>query len=458
MLQIILHFLLLFIVCNGKVIELSSSNFSEKINENEYFFVKYTILEGCPYCDEYTKEFTQLSHFMNIPFGAVVCENDEVELCENQNITALPTSILYKNGKQFRQKNEGDIEEAMNKSFAVIVVHFPNQETANEYNDVFEYLSNDLKRFRQQFLWCVNNTVNDVTVHTSVVGRDREPEEFIFTINSTKTKEIEFKLIMSLIPSFMPYNPNDPSLQQVDVPVLHYIYSTKMTKASVLEKIAKKYKLVLPFVSERNSDSKSLSGHSENVFPCISIVYQNRIYPMDESIEITEESITTFVENFLHGKINSVKHQRKTHPSFFEKNPPIITGDIYNNYTKGDAVILVCPLSNEQCVEFIQVSFTVVCDKLKDLKDLKLGVVDIEQDEVVDDDVIPSYPALLIYNKNKPNIPNTYPIHTFDPIETINLIKKTIDISIDLNEQEQESMRDETGKRYDSIKAQKTEL
>ncbi|BFU19638.1 hypothetical protein CL6EHI_072060 [Entamoeba histolytica] len=458
--------LILFILqMSNALYNLNYTNFEEALKQNQYIFVKFTISKNCPFCVDYTREFNQLSMFMDIPFGAVICEDKDIELCEKQNITVLPTSILYKDGKQYRSlygmyeygnikqwvknmleptyievKNEEEIKSYRTNNMVLITSYFPSRSDEQEYHSMLQYISNDVKRFKQQFIYIISDKYKKPTIVINSITSEEDEYSLEFELERNQTI-LEYKLLLGFIPLFSSLNTIQNLLEQIETPILHYIYDTKMLKSTLMKEIAKKYQLKLPFVTERAQESKVLAGHSQQIYPCISISFGLQVYSMNESTEITKESVESFIENFFSGKLQPEKKHRTSNPQLLSHQPPIITSDIYDEYTKEDAAIVICPFSFIKCQEYILSVMKGIYQAFENTP-IKFGVLDIEEDDIIPVEQIVSYPTIVLATKdvNKTHI-IIKPITSFDPIEVINEINLHCQFKLILNNNEVVQLR-----------------
>ncbi|EDR27261.1 hypothetical protein, conserved [Entamoeba dispar SAW760] len=455
----IILLLLILQISNG-LYNLNYTNFEEALKQNQYIFIKFTITKNCPFCIDYTREFNQLSMFMDIPFGSVICEDKDIELCEKQNITVLPTSILYKDGKQYRSlygmyeygnikqwiknmleptyievKNEEEIKTYRADNMVLITSYFPNKKDEQDYHSMLEYISNDVKRFKQQFIYIINDKYKKPTIVINSITSEDDEYSLEFELERNQTR-LEFKLLLGFIPPFSSLNNIQNLLEQIETPILHYIYDTKMSKSTLMKELAKKYQLKLPFVTERAQESKVLAGHSQQIYPCISISFGLQIYSMNETIEITKENVENFIENFFSGKLQPAKKHRTSNPQLLSHQPPIITSDIYDEYIKEDAAIVICPFSFIKCQEYINSVMKGIYQAFENTP-IKFGVIDIEEDDIISEEQIVSYPTIILTTKdvNKTHI-IMKPITSFDPIEIINEINIHCQFKLTLSDKE----------------------
>ncbi|ELP84633.1 hypothetical protein EIN_172780 [Entamoeba invadens IP1] len=460
-------FIFLASTVQGIPFELSKRNFENYIQSKETCLVMFSVKTNCPYCKDHEREFTQLSSFVDTPFAIIFCEEDNVETCEKQHIQVMPTTILFKKGEQYRVlfgmhdygdiknwlndmylptyveiKTQKDLETYETLNYGTVLATFPSREVALSHDDIMNFIAEDIKRFKQQFLWIVNATIQTPTLTVRTLDNEKEVHTVTFPLiyNKEKKQDLLNLVLMAFIPVMVNKNIAEPILEQLDTPVLMYYYTTRMTKATILKKVAQKYRLKLPFLTSQAQKDSSLPGHGDGKYPLISITYKRDIFPFDETMPITEENIIEFVESFLADELTPVKLARKSQDWYLEKNPPIITADIFESYKKGvDSAFLFCGSSTPSCVEYIETTFAPIVE-LKTLPEgLKFGFVDIDQDDVIDIDKKWQYP-LIVFFKSDSKKPHFLSIETTGPVEVINFINKHSTTKILLSTEEVESL------------------
>ncbi|ELP89449.1 hypothetical protein EIN_390740 [Entamoeba invadens IP1] len=467
--QLVLLVVTLFLCTNGRLQVLNLTNFKEAIDSNELLLIKFVVKE-CPLCKDYTYEFNQLSMFAQIPFGEISCDEPNDKLCEKEGLSVMPTTILYKKGKQFRKmygmyeygqlkdwlrdmlspvylfvSTQSEIQRLLNTSFAVAIVSYQSNDQAKQYETMMTEIAEETKRYKQQFVWITNSSVNcpQMSVHVLDDNGDLKVSEFELVYNKSV---ILFKSILAFVPPFSKAKVVQNSLEQVDVPVLFYYYISAMTGATFMKKIARKYQLILPFVTQQVFEPpKGHNGKDQKVW--VSILHDIDVYPMRQNV--TEKHVEEFVEDFLQGKIRHARRGRKSTSAFMSKVPPLITLDNFDVYTSQTSAIIVCPFSDRKCIEYIDKVVVPLCTKFNqsNVTNFQFGVVDIEQDEVVNADVLQSYPTLLVYSDD--NSPYVYAIKSYSEKEILSVIHEKV-TSLDLDVFLQ--IPKHTNKKTDNIK------
>lgn len=449
--------------CTASLVYLNETTFDATVSKNDFILVKFITTENCRICKEYAREFNQLSIFVETPFGSVDCDHDG-DLCERENITAVPTTILYRKGVQYRVllglheygeikfwlqdmlkpsyykvDTQKEIDSLKESRYTTVVAYFQSEEEEKNYHTLLVGLSNELKRFKQQFVWIVDNAFNEPTVQVFNVDLSGDTSDVMFPLTMNRT-EVEHKLTLSFIPPFSDYQNVKDQLNLLNVPVLYYIFDSRMSKATLMKRVAIKYQLEVPFVVISKGSEPTMTGHSGKVYPCLSIIHHRDVYPYDESQPLTEEGVSEFVQNVLEGKQKAVKRARKTRPDFMNKRPPIITSDVYSKFTSGNAAIVVCPFSDRMCTDYIADIITLVYAKFQKIDPkINVGVVDIDEDDVVDAGTLESYPALLVF---KDGIQKTaYSITQLDPVEVVEKTIQSLEIPYKLTAEESYQLR-----------------
>lgn len=456
-------------ITQSKILDLTKSNFDSYIKSSEYVLIEFITKEQCPYCDELNREFTQLSMFVKIPFGTVDC-NNQTELCEKQKIEVLPIIVLYRNGEEYRtlygMHDYGEIKQWMNDmmlptyvqiekeeemhqyestNYGVALMRFPDEETEKQYHEMFNELANKWKRFKQQYLYIIDKKYEVPSVKLITMNKENDKFESVFDITNDK-KQMQEKLILGSIPPMSVDDEAAKLLEYVpDIPIMHYIYDTRMLKATMLQRLAQNYIYTLPFVVERVNPSQAAFGHDGKNYPALTITKDKRTYPMDKSMKITEENVIRFIESVFNGSAKSIKKERKTSDEFMNNEPPIVTSDIYEQYTSGDSLLIACPFSNLKCGEYVNTIFKVFSTHFKDMKEMKIGAIDTEEDDILVDRIITSDPIIILtkeFEENDELRLKLFKPESFDPIEIINELNKFCKHKIDMTDEDVAHLRD----------------
>lgn len=454
----------------GKLIELSEKTIGPFKKSEEFVLIEFITKNQCPYCDDLHKEMRQLSMFVKIPFGFIDCSK-EIDYCERENITALPFISMYKNEEEYRSlygmhdygevkhwmldmmlpvyvkiKNETEFESYKSTNYGVALFKFPSDEIEKEYREVLIGLANKLKRFKQQYLYMIDSQFEIPTVKIVTINKEKDTFEYIFELPKDK-QVLHDKLILGSIPPMSDWIDSSSLLELVPhIPILHYYYDTRMLKTTMLQRIAQEYTYTLPFVVNKVEEETTVHGHSKTIFPCLSIMKERKVYPMDETMKLTEENVKYFISSFFDGKIQSVKKERTATDTLLSHIPPIITSDIFTNYTDGDSAIIICSFRYLKCGEYVNTLFKALFNIFQEKTGIHFGAVDQDEDDILSDRILTTEPIVILTSKEKKGDDHIklFKPTSFDPIEVINEINKFCKSKIDLTDEEVIRLRETT--------------
>ncbi|ELP85178.1 protein disulfide-isomerase precursor, putative [Entamoeba invadens IP1] len=390
---------------------LNNEFYGSFIDHEDTVFVKY-YAPWCGHCKALKPIYEQLAKEMHnkLKFAEVNCE-DSKEICEKEEVQGFPTLILFRKGRAkkvyggernleamknwlesaamppVKESNKEEIEELKKKDLPFLVVRSeaddPIRKRLEDIVDEMDYMH----------FYALNSDIDNFEIE--VFNGDTK-ESFVYEAQTNATFE-EKKFMnwanIKTFPLFHQVNmPLFKRIESMDVYALWYFYQTSIPKVheEMFRKLAKKYEGSFVFFSFNkviSEDQVKSLHHTGNVYPAISIIHKNKrnIYAMNEETEITEESVTKYLEDVLSGNEKPTYHKSKPIPEEKQKEIYKLTGNNFDEFiaTKGvDKLVIFCVERVEVCKYFLSTPLKRVSKRLSTVPSFKVAWIDASTDDV----------------------------------------------------------------------------
>ncbi|KAI8907856.1 thioredoxin-like protein [Gorgonomyces haynaldii] len=314
------------------VVVLTTDAFPKYIQDNAVTLVEF-YAPWCGHCKALKPHYdkaatTLLANKPPIKIAKVDCTTEK-QLCDDQGVRGFPTLKVFRDGvaSEYKgERTEESIVSTMKKqllpavsvlegadlseftsSDRVVVVGFFNEGKEKEQ---FSAVANQL---RDEFLFGVSSDEKafkkyGVSAPAIVLFKKFDEGKDVYE-GDFSSQSISAFIGTASVPLMDEVGPNNYELYvKRGLPIGFFFYgseSDKTTHGPVFEKLAKKYagKISMVYL-----DSSKFGGHAANCalkeeWPAFAFQFGQTKWPLDQSKDFDEETITSFVDDFVAGKI-----------------------------------------------------------------------------------------------------------------------------------------------------------
>ncbi|ODV58970.1 protein disulfide isomerase [Ascoidea rubescens DSM 1968] len=439
---------------DSAVVKLTSKNFESFIESHPLVLAEF-FAPWCGHCKTLAPEYVSAAEILSkkdIPLAQIDCTEDR-DLCTDIGIKGFPTLKIFKGSLE----NPADYLGAR-KSDSIISYmvkqSLPPVQLVSTSENLDEILTDSVDSIVLQIINSESKNNEQNQTYYDLAGALREKYTFLSTSNAELIKKYN---VNSNAPTYLVYRPKDPSdpsiynqendksisledfisseskpfFGEIDgstyqeymsskLPLAYYFYEDADDRAKwepFFSKLGKDLRSKLSFVG---LDSKRFGRHAENLnmplqFPLFVIhnIEENLKYGIQpsESKQFTESSISTFIDEYLEGKIEPTIKSEEI-PEVQENNVYKLVAKTHNeliNDSKKDIFVKYYAPWCGHCKKLAPI-FEELAGLYKNDAESSEKVLIAELDATLNDVnvEISGYPTLILYPANDKENPIVY--------------------------------------------------
>jgi protein disulfide-isomerase A1 len=426
------------------VVELKQDTFSDFIEGNNLVLAEF-FAPWCGHCKALAPEYEEAATTLkekNIKLAKVDC-TEEADLCKKYDVEGYPTLKVFRGPDNVspysgQRKAPAIISYMTKQSLPAVSLltteTFEDFKSADKvvlvaYFDADDKTSNTTfatvaENLRDNFLFGASSDAaliktEGVTVPSIVLYKSFDEGKSTYT-EAFDVEAIEKFANTASIPLIGEVGPETyAGYMATGIPLAYIFAETPEERAEIaitLKPIAEKYRGVISFAT---IDAKAFGAHAGNlnlkadIFPAFAIqdTVNNKKFPLDQETKITHDSISTFVQNYVDGK---VEPSIKSEPIPVTQEGPVYTV-VAKNYDEivlnNDKDVLIefyapwCGHCKSLAPKYEELAAMYFNDKDFSQK-VTIAKVDATANDVPDE--IQGFPTIKMYPAGDKSFPITY--------------------------------------------------
>ncbi|GJJ07568.1 hypothetical protein Clacol_001771 [Clathrus columnatus] len=340
------------------VLELDAYNFDSVVNQEALILVEF-FAPWCGHCKALAPHYETAATALkdkNISLAKVNCV-DQADLCQQHGVQGYPTLKVFRSGEPTDytgpRQDEGIIAYMLKQSLpavsSVTTANFEEFKNADKIVAI-SFVADSAEppssfaaaaeKHRDDYLFGYSTDSElfaeaDVTPPAIVLYRKFDEPKVVYSGDaaSATSEDIEAFIKQHMIPYVDEVGPNNYQVYVTSGLPLAYLFIDVSNEELIgqhtdyLTKLAKEVKGKLNFVtidSNRFSDHAKQLNIKGNTWPAFVIqeVAKQLKYPLDENLEVNEETVSNHVRNYIAGE---VKPSLKSQPVPEEQNETVYT-------------------------------------------------------------------------------------------------------------------------------------